>query len=968
VRTTFLGGFAVEHGPGRPAVRGAGQRALLFRLALDAPAAVAYRDLADDLWPDDPPANARAALQSIVSRLRSQLPGDAIVSEPGGYRLRAQRKDVDILHFQDLVAAASTAGSREAAEFATQALALWAGEPWLPGEHFEWVRTQLLRDRELALELGGRFALDEEEGASAPAPLTGTIGRQNELRAVLEQLETNRLVTIVGTGGVGKTRLAIEAADALRPSILVELAPVGEAGLWQAIRGAVGRHVRGADGVQESAAPRERVLEALTGRRLTLVLDNCEHLIDAAAVATAELLAALGDLRILATSREPLGLLGESFVTLGPLGHPRGGEEVHALDAAAWGDYPALELFDRRAAAARGSSIAADEFADAARLVSRLDGLPLALELAAAKLRTMTVAEVADGLDDRFTLLGRGTRGSVPRHQTLRALFDWSWELLTGEERRALTWLAVHPAGVAVGDSAGFTESCSVGGQVLDDLVDRSLLQRVAGRFRMLETVREYGIERLEEAGETQDALTAFATAIAVAAERRDPQLRGSGTLEAIAWFDAEEENIAAALRHSVEAGDGELACRIAAGVVWYWVIRDRFGDALPVIRRVSALAGSVRSEAGPLLRVAGPLIEHLTAGAEAGDRSALGVLLDSAVRDLARERSEASEPPGDLVELSSVVLEAFAGIVARGEGPADVEVPYGEELGLGRWSTAMLHLFRSATAQNRGDVEVLGASSEAAVRMFDELGDVWGRALSRQMRSEWLAMEGRLDEALETARTSTEGLRRITSTWDLNHQQSLIVTILCRQGAWEEAERLVERLLAEGEEGGARAGRAANLTAAAFWVVRGELERAEGHLDVAEAWAGEVPEMGQLTAHAGMARAGIALARGDLAAAADQLRVAAGAAIASGDHPVIAEVALSLGVLALERGDAREARRALDLATVIRGSRDSTDLKVRRIEAAIGPAGGADAVAPTRPAAIETLGRILEVDQILRR
>lgn len=962
MRITLLGGFGVEHGQEPVAVRGAGQRALLFRLALDAPAVVSYRALAEDLWPQDPPGNARAALQSVVSRLRSQLPVGSIESEPGGYRLQARREEVDILRFQDLVAAAGAAPPAEAVGLATQALALWGGEPWLPGEQYEWVRDQLLEDRSLALDLGGRFQLEEAIGSVPPAPMTGIVGREAELRSVVAQLGKNRLVTIIGTGGAGKTRLAVEAAGMLRPSLLIELAPVGRAELWQAILGGIGRQIRNADSAQESRSARDRVVEALAGRRLTLVLDNCEHVVAAVAEVVSELLSRLAELRILATSREPLGLLGESFVTLGPLGHPRGRELDRVIDETVWAQYPALELFDRRASAARGSAIEVGELSDAARLVSRLDGLPLALELAAAKLRTMTVAEVADGLDDRFALLGRGTRGSVPRHQTLRALIDWSWGLLSEEEQRTLAWLSVYPAGIPTSAAGGFAVDCAASGDVLDALVDRSLLQRSAGRFRMLETIREYGIERLASTGDTERALTALATTIAAGTEVHDPQLRTKGTRAAIEWFDSEEDNISAALRHAVDAGLGELACRIVVSTWWYWVVRDRFSDAIPWVVQVSGLAHEVRSEAGALLRVAGPLIAHFTAApGQDEDRAAFADLLASAVRDLHAEREAASGPANDIVQLAPVVLETIAELVASGKGPGDVVVPSGEALGLAPWPTAMLHLFRAATAQNVGDAELLGSSSELAVAMFQELGDSWGLALSRQMRSEWLVLEGRLDEAFEASLASTEGLRGITSSWDLAHQQSLLITILCRQGKWDEAERRMENLLAEARASGFRASIMSNLTAAAFWMSRGDEDRAEEHLEAAKELSTGLPgDIPQLAAVAHTLRADVLLARGDAEGAQARLRAAADMAIASGDHPIIAQVAVSIGVLALERGDLSGARRALDLATVIRGSRDGTDLKVRRIESAVGAAGRVSAVAPTRPAAVEQLGQIL--------
>lgn len=969
MRATFFGGFAIWSEQKRIEISAHGQRALLFLLALDTPAVVSYRDLAEDLWSEDTPVNARASLQSIVSRLRLQLPDGAIVSEPGGYRLNLQRREVDILHFQDLVAAAEGAGPAEASKLATEALSLWAGEPWLPGEQFGWLRSQLLSDRELALKLGGRFALDEPAGPPAPAPLTAMIGRKTELGGVIEQLELSRLVTIIGTGGSGKTRLAIEASATRSPALMVELAPVGKSEIWQAILAAAGRHIRGRDASSDAVSPRERVLELLAGRGLTLVLDNCEHLISEVAEVVTELLSSISDLRVLTTSREPLGIIGESFVNLGPLDHPRRAEEFSSLDETSLAKYPALELLDRRAVAARGRPISKEEFPDAARLVSRLDGLPLALELAAAKFRTMTVAEVADGLDDRFTLLGRGVRGAVARHQTLRALFDWSWALLSGSERRVLSWLAIRPSGIGVKDATSLTGNCSADPEVIEALVDRSLIQRSGGRFRMLETVREYGIEKLAEAGETELALRALAEDAASGIEREDPRLRTPETLEAIAWFDAEEETVAAALRFAIDEGLGALACRIVLGMTWYWIIRDRISDALSWITQASAVADGVSSEAGALLRIAGPLVANLTPNQGAGENEALKELLETSVQELRAEQERASSQAGEIAQLLLVVLSTISVVVAEGKGPADVAVPYGEDLGLSPWPVAMLHLFRAATSQNGGNAKLLGSSSEAAVNKFSEIGDVWGLALSRQMRSEWLTLEGRLEEALEVARASTQGLRRITSIWDLNHQQGLIVTLLCRLGRWDEGEELVNRLLEEGLEGGSRAELAANLSAASFLIARGDADAAVAHLSRVDSLQSELPNRNpQLEANAGVLAADIAVARGDLEEAAELLGKAAAAAIESGDQPVIAQVAVEVGILALERGDSSEARRALEIATVIRGSSDSTDLKVRRLEAALPTAGGANSELSSRPAALEQLCQVLQIDQILRR
>lgn len=956
MRIAFLGGMALEAGGQPVAVSGAMQRAALFRLALDAGAVVSYRDLADDLWPDDPPENERAALQSIVSRLRTQLPAEAIGSEPGGYRLRARRADVDILRFQDLVAAARS-DPVAAPRLATEALALWTGEPWLPGEQFGWLREDLLADRQTALDCGGVFELEEDPRA-IPAPLTPLIGRQAELDGIAAQLAANRLVTIVGTGGAGKTRLALEAAGRLAHSVAVELAPVGGGDIWQAILGALGRDIRQAESSPEPRGARERVTDALAGREAVLVLDNCEHVVEAAAAVAAELLRSLPRLRILTTSREPLGLLGEAFVTLGPLAHPAP-EEIGGLAAEPWQDFPALELLRQRVRSARGRDLSETELADAARITARLDGLPLAIELAAAKARTMTIAEVAEGLDDRFALLGRGLRGTVARHQTLRALIDWSWSLLDAAERRALCWMAVFPAGVAAAAAAEVAERFGCPAGVFDSLVDKSLLYRSEGRYRALETIREYGIERLAEEGRTRDAQLSLAGFVADAAEAHDLLLRGPGILDAVAWFDDEEDNAAAALRFAVDDSQGVLACRITAANLWYWVIRNRFSDVGPWVKAVVSLAEGVDSEAAAIIRLIGRFIVF---GEQNMTVEPSGEQISALIEALSEDLIEPRPGMGDLAQVAPLMVAALA---SAGGNPSQVVVPRGEELSLDPWPCAILHVMRAAMAQNLGETDELGEASQTAVRLFAENGDRWGLALAKQMLSEWLVLQGRLEEALTVSAESTEGLRRITSSWDLAQQQGLAVTILARLGRLDEAKARTDALLQEAEEGGWRAQIQAGLIAANLAVVTGDAADADAHLACVDELSAQLPNIhDQLVALRELLRADIAVLRHEHAPAETALRAAADAAIASHDHPIIAQVALGLGTLAVDRGDRAEARRALELAVAIKGADDATDLKVRAIRSAIGEdgAGRSRALPPGRSDAIR------ELDQIFRR
>jgi len=242
VRISLFGGLRVEHNAEALTVTGAIQLAVLFRLAVDAGSAVSYRAIVEDVWSLDAPENERAALQSVVSRLRSQLPAGAIESTAGGYRLLVSREDVDAVAFQDLVAAASVAGSGQQ-RLASQALALWTGDPWIPGPNFDWFERDLRSDRAQALALGG-VVVREQPRRSVRAPLTSLVGRERELATIAAQLGSNRLVTIVGTGGAGKTRLALEAA-ADRPALLVELAPVGEGEVLSAVFAASGREIHG---------------------------------------------------------------------------------------------------------------------------------------------------------------------------------------------------------------------------------------------------------------------------------------------------------------------------------------------------------------------------------------------------------------------------------------------------------------------------------------------------------------------------------------------------------------------------------------------------------------------------------------------------------------------------------------------------------------------------------------------------
>ena len=966
MRIGLLGGLRIEH-EGQPVVvTGSMQLAVLFRLAVDAGSPVGYRAIAEDVWSTDAPDNTRAALQSIVSRLRSQLPSGAIESTVGGYRLAVRRDDVDALRFSDLVARATTASDPGPA---VEALALWTGEPWTPSPDFDWFERDLRRDHAaaalLASERPAPAASPVAPLGNVPVPLTALVGRDRELRAVAAQLETSRLVSIVGPGGAGKTRLAIEAAR-LRPgALLVEFAPVGSDDLAGAVLAATGRDLRRVEAPVEPVGTRERVLEALAGRDVLLVFDNCEHVIDAAASLADGLLAALPGLRILATSREPLGVPGEAFVAVGSLDHPDAAEiESLAADGGAGlAGYAAIEMFRQRAAAANGG-LPVDP-ATTARICVRLDGLPLALELAAARLRTMSADEVLAGLEDRFTLLTGGYRTALPRHQTLRAMIDWSWSLLAPDERRGLARVAVFPAGVDSGDAARLGAAMGIdAASVFDSLVDKSLLTRSRGRFRALETIREYGIERLAENGELAEARAAQVRYVATRAVEVDRRLRGPGIFDAIAWFDSEEDNISAALRYATSTGMAAEAVELGTACGWYWTIRDRQDDVRSWYAVIQPLADGLDTDGARLIAMLAPVVAAFDGRYDDAGEERFGEspeILAAIAETQARVRATAGD--NDLLQVLPPLLGAFAEAMRGPEWMVDVTLPHGEDLGLDPWPCALLHVVAAALAQNRGDIDTLGTESELAVRQFDALGDLWGLALAQQMRSEWLAVHGRLEEALATATASTENMRNITSQADLLQQQGLAISVLLRLGREGEARDVSSALLARADA----AGNAPTILLALLLrasvdlhdsdaaAARSRLDRFDGLLAV---WP-RVP--GQLVASAELTRARLAILEGRADDAGSALRVAADAALASHDHPVIAAVALGLGSLALARGDVGEAVRALDLSTAILGVYNATDpqaLAIERAAAALGiERDGAHT--PSRSDALAALGQL---------
>ena len=420
-----------------------------------------------------------------------------------------------------------------------------------------------------------------------PAELTSFVGRDEQVREVGDLLGRHRLVMVTGPGGAGKTRLAGQVARAVAGRFadgawLAELAPAGDPALVAAV-------VATALGVREQpGVPAAGVLaRALARRQLLLVLDNCEHVIGAAAELCAGLLAACDDVRVLATSREPLRIAGEARYRLGPLSLPDDGDPAGA------GGSEAVALFTDRACQVDAGFVLDETAGPAvARLVAGLDGMPLAIELAAARVEALGVGQLADRLDDRFGLLTAGDRLAPGRHRSLAAAVEWSYRLLDEQEQAVFRAVSVFPGPFTL-EAAEAVAGPGAGAVVLH-LVECSLLVPPRpgpdgrSRYGMLETLRAYAAGELAEADEDARAAAALAGWAVAVAEQASAGLQTiEGEAPAARWLDAED----AAIRQALDwaAGhDPAAALRLAVGLGWWWFLRGRLAGNYRLLRQAA--------------------------------------------------------------------------------------------------------------------------------------------------------------------------------------------------------------------------------------------------------------------------------------------------------------------------------------------------------------------------------------------
>ncbi|MFE9657364.1 BTAD domain-containing putative transcriptional regulator [Micromonospora sp. NPDC006431] len=575
-----------------------------------------------------------------------------------------------------------------------------------PSAELVALHAALLRD-----EVEPRAEVAPPRLPALPGQLSSFVGREAELRRLGKLLGEARLVTLHGPGGVGKTRLGLEAAARHGGEVcLVELAAV-PAGAEVAPAVLAALDLRDAT-LRVPGGPRDvtdRLVAALADRRLLLLLDNCEHVVADAARLTARLLRAAPMVRVLATSREPLGVTGEALCPVVGLPVPSG-----SVPAELAREYAAVRLFaDRAADVAPGFAVDASTVAAVLRICRTLDGLPLAIELAAARLRALPAAEVAARLDDRFRLLNRGCRVAEPRHQTLRAVVRWSWDLLDEPERRLARRLSVF-AGSA--DLAAIERVCApVGADVLDvltSLVEKSLVDATDGRFRMLETVRAFAAERLAEAGEVDRLRHAHAAYFLDLARAGDVGLRGAAQLEWLRRLDADRDDLLAALRRAVAGDDTGVALRLVAALSFYWWLRG------------------LRAEGAAL---AGRLVDRLGA-----------------------------PPPGLAEEYALCLLVA----AVSGCGSANPLAASDILWGLGRPPAYPFLLYLSGMTAGPPSQERISLLTQRRDALLG--GDPWSQALgSLGLAMLWL-LNGRYDEARAELAVALDGFRAIGERWGM--------------------------------------------------------------------------------------------------------------------------------------------------------------------------------------------------------
>jgi predicted ATPase/DNA-binding SARP family transcriptional activator len=627
----------------------------------------------------------------------------------------------------------------------------------------------------------GLLALDRPVRRGVRHEATALIGRDADLDRLRALLASSRVVSIVGPGGLGKTRLAHALArTAAEPAVhVVELVGVtsaddvaGEVGSALGVRDSVSG--RGVLTAAQRADVRARIAQLLGQSPCLLVLDNCEHLIEAVAGLVAFLVSASPDLRVLITSRAPLAIAAERVYLLG---------ELDPGDAA--------RLFGERAVAARPSVRLTDQLVG--RIVARLDGLPLAIELAAARARTLPLEEIDRRLEDRFALLRGGDRSAPDRHRTLFAVIDWSWNLLNPAERRALRRLALFHDGFTL--AAAETVLGDDSAEAVQGLVDQSLLSigetPAGGRYRMLETVREFGRMRLADAGEEAEARAAQRRWAAAYARHHGARIASRDQFAAVDALAAEDVNLADELRGALADGDRGSLVQLLAALGLCWMVR---GEHLRLIVLAGAVAEALDDWQPPpelVDEARGAVMLTLSNSLVTG--AASGAQLYAILRRLSRDEGAGSQASG----LVRVLLaydpadadgDAFVGRLTRIADDRD------------RPTALAASLWLSHLLENAGDAAGAITAAKRTLALSRDEDGPWSAALPRTTLAQLAMHLGDRETAVEHARAALPVMRRLGASDDELQLRSLLVMCAIADGRLADAKEEINEISGDGE------------------------------------------------------------------------------------------------------------------------------------------------------------------------
>ncbi|GAA3081642.1 BTAD domain-containing putative transcriptional regulator [Kribbella aluminosa] len=775
------------------------------------------------------------------------------------------------------------------------------------------------------------------------APLTSFVGRREDVVELTRLLSNGtRLVTMVGPGGAGKTRLATETGRSLvdQPGDgiwFVELAPLGDAAdVAPTVLSTLGASEY-VDVTQARFAPQhiptsraatQRLVEVIGDRRILLVFDNCEHLVQEVAGLVDSLLASCPRLRVLTTSREPLSIPGEHLHPVGPLDLPP--------EDAATDEYPSMQLFVDRARAVRPDFQLTEANREAvAEICRRLDGMPLAIELAAARLRALNPPQIVDRLADRFRLLTSGSRTALPRHQTLRAVVEWSWDLLDPDEQAVARRLSLFSGGATLDAAEQICSDQHLPAEsvlgVLASLVDKSLVEAAADersvRYRMLETVRAYGSEQLKASGEYDRFRWAHTVYFSRMLRTARPKLRTGEQIEWIARLTADNENLIDALRTAIDTGSARVAVQMVAVLGEYWTMSGRPAEAVTWMQAALAVPGRTvpldKAEALYLLALG-----RMSTGLDPAKA------FRQAARGLATVRWMTRKHP--------ILVDSGIGLFTNAVWAAvrrDKATCFAELEAAGRhpdpWIRNMGVMASAMFRENEGEVTEMAADLTVALDGFREIGDRFGTSMALRGLAGYQASNGDHAAALESLVEALRLIEELGTTEGVGQLLGSCAMSRVELGDHEGARADLQRALQLSEQTGSRGGEAMaymGLAKVEFRLGRIEearalAERAYATLDLE---AERMAPHGQAVMLSQLSR--IYAFTGDVEKAQQRAREAIGLALGTEDMPVAAavvEIGLHADLLTSEPADVA---RVFGLAATMKGLRTIPDADVQRL------------------------------------